>query len=76
VLRGVSKDRLLAYWDRYFAPGAPMRRKLSVHVVSRKHEADALKPGTVGPGVKLIESMDEMRRVKRTLPLYPALGRE
>lgn len=71
ALESLSKEDLLRFWDTHLAHGASERRKLSVYVFGTKHQGTMLSGGGDGK-VKLLETMEEIRSFKRTLPQYPA----
>ena len=63
------KQKMLAFFDKYFAVGAPDRRVLSARVYSHRSKAEF--DANVGmPGV--LSGYDDIRRLKLFLSTYPA----
>jgi len=56
------------FYNTYFAPGSPSRRKLSVHIVGRAHTAELAAEAPEG-----VQLVPEMQALPRELPLWPAM---
>lgn len=76
ALRTLSQSDALRLWDQSIAVSAPKRRKLAVYVFSRNHaDSKLVQGGKDGEkGVVLVETMEELRKLKRGLALYGAPG--
>lgn len=56
------------FFNTYFAPSSPSRRKLSVHIVGRAHAAELAAEAPEG-----VELVPEPQALPRELPLWPAM---
>lgn len=89
ALRTLSQSDALRLWDQSVAVSAPKRRKLAVYVFSRNHadsrlvkqedggvrsHADSKVVTKEEGNVVLVETMEELRTLKRGLALYGAPG--
>ncbi|CAN0144594.1 unnamed protein product, partial [Hapterophycus canaliculatus] len=74
--RRLTKEAVLAAFDRFFAPNAPSRRKLSVRVASQKHSlkagADGGADGGSGnaDGAVVLKNLEDIRAFKARTPTY------
>ncbi|CAM9916972.1 unnamed protein product [Scytosiphon promiscuus] len=74
--RRLTKQAVLAAFDRFFAPDAPARRKLTVRVASQRH---ALGAGAAGggdggsgdpEGTVVLKNLEDIRAFKARTPIY------
>lgn len=56
------------FYGTYFAPGAPARRKFSVHIVGRGHAAELAAEAPEG-----VQQVPDPQALRRELPLWPAM---
>jgi len=87
-LSKLGKEDVVEFWDKYLVKGAPLRRKMATHVVSSKHQGEKVvvaeggaegqeaKDESGGSGILLLSSMEEVRALKRNLPLFPPRARQ
>lgn len=70
--RWLTKEAVLAAFDRYFAPDAPARRKLTVRVASQKHSLEASGEGGGGnaEGTVVLKNLEDIRAFKARTPTY------
>ena len=66
--RPLPTSQVRDFYGTYFAPGAPCRRKFSVHIVGRGHAAELA--AEAPEGVQLVPDPQALRR---ELPLWPAM---
>lgn len=78
----LTKQAVLAAYDRFYAPGAPARRKLTVRVASPKHARETTAAaaaagagggsgsGTEEEGAVVLRSLEEIRAFKARTPIY------
>eukprot|EP00611_Tribonema_gayanum_P026907 TRINITY_DN6514_c0_g1_i4.p1 TRINITY_DN6514_c0_g1~~TRINITY_DN6514_c0_g1_i4.p1 ORF type:complete len:425 (-),score=122.35 TRINITY_DN6514_c0_g1_i4:74-1348(-) len=73
AFKTLSRETVLAFFDRYFRQGAPDRRKLSVRVCSPKHGVSQ-SPEAVSSGdeVEVLSCLEEVREFKRGRPVFMA----
>lgn len=67
-LRLISLQQVRDFFNTYFAPSSPSRRKLSVHIVGRAHAAELVAEAPEG-----VELVPEPQALPRELPLWPAM---
>jgi insulysin len=76
----ITRDDLLAFYDRHIAKESPERRKLCSHVVSvvPDQEEDAASGSNANEGVEEEELqgtlIKDVVRFKASLPLHPLIG--
>lgn len=73
----LTKQAVLAAYDRFYAPGAPARRKLTVRVASQRHARETAAAAGDGGGVEgeqegtvVLRSLEEIRAFKARTPIY------
>lgn len=77
----LTKQAVLAAYDRFYAPGAPGRRKLTVRVASQKHARETNNAAAAGDGngggmeeeregAVVLRSLKDIRAFKARTPIY------
>lgn len=75
----LAKQDVLAAYDRFYAPGAPSRRKLTVRVASQKHARETAAAAAAGDGggagreqegAVVLRSLEEIRAFKARARIY------
>ena len=71
-VKGLTKERVLRFFDRYLAPKAPCRRKLCVHVFAKQHqERMGQKANLDGVDPDSVAMITDPVEFKRTMPVFP-----
>lgn len=71
----LTKQAVVAAYDRFYAPGAPDRRKLTVRVASQKHARETTAGDGGGAegepeGAVILRSLEEIRAFKARSSIY------
>ena len=68
-LKKLSKQAVVAYFQRFVAPSSRVRRRLALHVVGRSRQAEIATPAPNG-----VEIIGDLHAFKDSLDLYEPEG--
>jgi insulysin len=72
----LTKEDVLRFFDKYILKGAPLRRKISIHIFGSNHESQLLEQQARDddPSIQLVHDPEEFSRIQHLFPMQPLVS--